>query len=583
MFTVYIFIRFNYKVFYIKEVNNSISLKNSDIKPGTYFMSFEKICDVLKDEDPVETKKLHGILLNFINKEVSNSKNNNINIYTICMHPSRKCNLGCKYCFAMDGNDYLPKEGISVENAKKAINYLVNDYAKEAKEYRVDISGSGEPLLKFDFIKEISEYCKIKSNEISKEIKIMFPTNATLLNDEIVDFLSSAHNILPGVSIDGDYYHSANRLKKNGENAYNMIDKGIHKLKSSFGIAVTITHINEDVDRVYDYLYYHYPLADSISMQFVRDYDDSETSFYDINMDNVVEHYVKLTKLLYHHIENNDYEYVYKLIRGSDMFGVFLCRSLLKGKVKKRRCGAGVNTISVDDDGKLYACSVMNGDLNFKVGDIQEGIDNALQDKFINANVDNHNKCKKCWAAYICSGECFAKSYLTTGNIFDTNDKMCQLKRRLIEISIGFTEVLKKKQPLAYEKIRRFKIDKSKGDWSLWVANEFLKSRRAKADYDELLYCVQRGEKGIKYSKYIELIKKYVVGIKLYDLTEDDIYKIKMPAIVLNNKNKRFYRYYLLQSIEKGVCKIYNPINGDVVSIELDDFMKNVSNKILSD
>ena len=155
-----------------------------------------------------------------LSQDISTLKKN-YPVYTLCMHPSRTCNLVCKYCFANDSKEYLSKKGIDIKMAKKAIDFLVDNYGNNANKYQIDIAGSGEPLLKFDFIKQLDEYCLAKSSEVGKEIKIMFPTNATLLNEEMLEYLNKSSTILLGISLDGNEEQSANRLLKNGENAFN--------------------------------------------------------------------------------------------------------------------------------------------------------------------------------------------------------------------------------------------------------------------------------------------------------------------------------------------------------------------------
>jgi len=49
----------------------------------------------------------------------------------------------------------LPQNNISVETAIKAIDYFILEYGKDGLMYTIDLAGSGEPLLRFDFIKTI--------------------------------------------------------------------------------------------------------------------------------------------------------------------------------------------------------------------------------------------------------------------------------------------------------------------------------------------------------------------------------------------------------------------------------------------
>lgn len=587
MFTINILEGFGKKILFIKELNNSILInKKMSLEEGVHFISEEKLLEIIKSQSEEEYSKFKNIILKsqkVLSQDISTLKKN-YPVYTLCMHPSRTCNLVCKYCFANDSKEYLSKKGIDIKMAKKAIDFLVDNYGNNANKYQIDIAGSGEPLLKFDFIKQLDEYCLAKSSEVGKEIKIMFPTNATLLNEEMLEYLNKSSTILLGISLDGNEEQSANRLLKNGENAYKNIAQGAKLIDRPFGIAVTITHINEAVDEVYDYLYKEFPKADSISMQFVRNYDLlSDISFYKINIDNLVLHYKKLVDNLLVHINEKDYNYVYTLLRGSDTFGKYIFRCLKKGLLCTERCGAGKSAISVDDNGDIYSCSVANGDEYFKIGNLDEGIDLKKQEKFRKTNVTCNKSCKKCWAAYICSGECLVKSYLTNNNIYEPNKKICELKLQLIKLSILFVEKLKNENPESYKILRDFKVDNTKFDTSLWTINYFLKSRNIQISYKNLMEKVERTKYGIRPDKLKEFIKQYDNDFKFIEITNLNIYSnINYPAIAYINRFKYAYQYLIIEGFENNVLKIRDARNNDIVEVQASEFENEISNIIMS-
>lgn len=86
--------------------------------------------------------------------------------YTLCIHPSRKCNLQCKYCFGEE--EYLPSCEISLDMAIQAIDFIVLNHGVTGSLYTIDLSGSGEPLLRLDFIKELDKHCETLRNKTGK-------------------------------------------------------------------------------------------------------------------------------------------------------------------------------------------------------------------------------------------------------------------------------------------------------------------------------------------------------------------------------------------------------------------------------
>ena len=586
MFTVKIFTELNNKILYIKDINNSIILnKEIDLEEGEYSLKRDELLNIIKKQSE-EYDKYEKIILK--SKEITNEDINNISkeyfVYILCMHPSRTCNLACKYCFAQDGEEYLPKKGIDIETAKKAVDFLVSDYGKNAVKYQIDIAGSGEPLLKYDFIKELDEYCALKSSEIGKEIKIMFPTNATLLNDEMLEYLNKSSTILLGISLDGNKEHSSNRLLKNGENAYDSIAKGAKLINRPFGIAVTITHNNEEVDEVFDYLYNEFPLADSISMQFVRNYDlSSDISFYKIDIDNLFNHYKKLVDNIFKHIDKKDYDYVLTLLRGSDTFGKYIFKALNKGKLHVERCGAGKGTICVDDNGDIYSCSVANGDEYFKIGNIQEGIDKEKQEKFKKVNVNCNDHCKNCWGAYICGGECLVKARLSSGSIYEPNLRICELKLKLIQLSIAFTEKLKKDYYEAYKYLKNFRVDNTLLDTSLWAINYYLKSKDIHVPYKILMEKVQRGKYGVDPNDLFGVLKKYDEKINVVKVDDFSKYKdMNYPAIAYINRFKYYYGYLIVEGFDGEKLKIRDMRKEESMWLPLEDFHKDVSSILMA-
>ena len=79
------------------------------------------------------------------------------------------CNLRCSYCYGDEGN-YSNNGVMTLEIAKKSIDFLVN----KAKSNRLSICFfGGEPLLKFDLIKDIVQYCKEISTKTDKKFGLV--------------------------------------------------------------------------------------------------------------------------------------------------------------------------------------------------------------------------------------------------------------------------------------------------------------------------------------------------------------------------------------------------------------------------
>lgn len=586
---------FDISVLYICDINNYIYLPNDSI-----------INELDIDEEISEEEFLSFINLNFPEKldkfiKILNSKKNyysdgktKVNEYTICIHPSRKCNLKCKYCFGNE--DYLSSDEISLETAIKAINYIVLDYGVNGSLYTVDLSGSGEPLLRLDFIKKLDEYCDRLRNKIGKQILIKFATNATLVTDEIADYLHNSKCIIYGVSIDGNEKQNLNRQYKSGKPVYSDLIKGIDKINNDLlGLAVTITHQNEEVDEIYSHLYSLGVSA--ISMHFVRDYTDSDTSLYKIDIDNLLFHYNKLLNLIINNIKAGNNEYIMPLIRGDDYFGVLIKKAFFKGNIPKFRCPAGRSKFAVNQNGDLYACSVMNGNRDFYVGNIYDGIDKEKQATFMNSNIEMSEKCNDCWCKNICAGECMANSYLRSKTLYEPTDFLCDLKYQLIPKAITFIEYLRLNYEETYMMIKNFILSSvtfSHSDSATWAVLKFLKNKKCNVTFSEvsnslsamkIIEC-NSFEKGI-HPQYVEkYLSNYDNNIcAVYINNVDSFEEVKQFPIIayLNKVESPYYQYLYIEKIEKNFI-YFNSVQYDTVkSIGIQEFLDKFSSVFIGD
>lgn len=586
---------FNINILYICDINNYLYLQDDSI-----------INEIDIDKEISEEEFLNFINLNFPEKldefiknlnrkkHVDKQEKTKINEYTICIHPSRKCNLKCKYCFGEE--DYLPCDEISLETAIKAINYIVLDYGVNGSLYTVDLSGSGEPLLRLDFIKKLDEYCDRLRNKIGKQILIKFATNATLVTDEIADYLHNSKCIIYGVSIDGNEKQNLNRQYKSGKPVYSDLIKGIDKINNDLlGLAVTITHQNEEVDEIYSHLYSLGVSA--ISMHFVRDYTDSDTSLYKIDIDNLLFHYNKLLNLIINNIKAGNNEYIMPLIRGDDYFGVLIKKAFFKGNIPKFRCPAGRSKFAVNQNGDLYACSVMNGNRDFYVGNIYDGIDKEKQATFMNSNIEMSEKCNDCWCKNICAGECMANSYLRSKTLYEPTDFLCDLKYQLIPKAITFIEYLRLNYEETYMMIKNFILSSvtfSHSDSATWAVLKFLKNKKCNVTFSEvsnslsamkIIEC-NSFEKGI-HPQYVEkYLSNYDNNIcAVYINNVDSFEEVKQFPIIayLNKVESPYYQYLYIEKIEKNFI-YFNSVQYDTVkSIGIQEFLDKFSSVFIGD
>lgn len=578
-FTINVFMENKLKIAYIKEINNYFQVNVSEVKVGEYKVDEDILLQIIKENSAQQYEKFQRIIegRKQLNDKDIVQYDGNSERFVMCLHPSRTCNLACRYCFAQ--HDYLPEKRMSIDIAKKAIDFFIYSFAKNANQFVIDLSGSGEPLLQFNFIKEIEEYVSLKRDELGKDIMIMFCTNGTLLDKEKADYLKSKSRIILGVSIDGNREDNKNRVYPNQEESYKDVLKGIDLLApKKVGLAVTFTKYNENVDEIF-YTLSDVDNCDCVSIQNVRDFSQSEYSFDKVNLKNVFNSYERLIDKIIKNILTDNFDYFEKMIKGSDTLGMYIQKVLYKGNLNLYRCSAGKNRIAVDDNGLVYTCSVMNGCEEFCIGSIFDGLNMEKINKFTKPfMVSDH--CKNCWAAYVCSGECNANSYYTHGELYRPNDKLCKYRKKLIRLAIYFWTSLESLNNEKYKQARQMVYRVSKfivQDKGAWVVTTFLKKKGINKHYEDVLDNLYQDENGISPFE----IKRYLnenteMKFEVFKINDMNILKeVKLPAIGYLNKNAvPYYEYCLILEIDNTYVKIKIMRNNMEIKVSYDELMK---------
>ena len=109
-------------------------------------------------------------------------------VKALCLHICHDCNLRCKYCFADEGAYHARREFMSLEVAKKAIDFLIENSGNR-KILETDFFG-GEPLMNFDVVKETVYYAKEQAAKRGKKFLFTLTTNGALLKDDGAQFLN---------------------------------------------------------------------------------------------------------------------------------------------------------------------------------------------------------------------------------------------------------------------------------------------------------------------------------------------------------------------------------------------------------
>ena len=353
-------------------------------------------------------------------------------IKAVCLNIIHGCNLRCKYCFADEGEYNGHKGVMSVETAKKAIDYVVKRSGPR-RNIEIDLFG-GEPTMIMDKVKEIIAYARENEKAWKKNIRFTMTTNATLLTEEMMDFMDKEMgNII--LSLDGRKEVNDNvRIKVDGSGSYDDILPNIKRMiekrdkSKHYYVRGTFTGANTDF------------------------YEDVKAmvneGFREISIEPVVLEKGHFLELKEEHLpeifENYDklYNEMARRKKEGDEFNFYHFNIDLNGGpcVYKRisGCGAGFEYVAITPQGEVYPCHQFVGKEEFKLGSIYDDTyDAELGKKFKKAHIYNKPKCRECWARFYCSGGCQANNFAFNGDMNIPYEIGCKMQKKRIECAIA--------------------------------------------------------------------------------------------------------------------------------------------------
>lgn len=353
-------------------------------------------------------------------------------IKAMCLNIAHDCNLKCRYCFASEGEYNGVRELMSFEVGKKAIDFVIENSGPRHN-IEVDLFG-GEPLMNFEVVKQIVDYAKTQEKIHNKNIRFTITTNATLLNEENMDYIDkNMGNVV--LSIDGRKEVNDNiRKRYDGSGTYNSIlpkiKRMVERRDKNKQYYVRGTFTRENLDFYDDVISLANEGFREISVEPVVLEPENELSLRKEDLSVIFEQYDKLTDLIireqrdgnsfkfYHfNIDVNGGPCVYKRISG---------------------CGAGHEYVAVTPEGDIFPCHQFVGNDDFKLGNVFEGkLNQGMMNTFKNGHIYNKPKCMECWARFYCSGGCQANNYNFNEDIHIPYELGCEMMKKRIECAIA--------------------------------------------------------------------------------------------------------------------------------------------------
>ena len=355
----------------------------------------------------------------------------NAPVKALCLNVSHDCNLRCKYCFASTGDFGLGRKTMSVETAKKAIDFVVKRSGVRHN-IEVDFFG-GEPLMAMDTVKETVKYARSIEGEKGKAFRFTMTTNGVLLNQENIDYINEEMSNCV-LSLDGrPEVNDRHRPTVAGTGSYDVIVPKFKKLVETRGdkdYYLRGTFTRDNLDFAADVIHIASEGFESVSVEPAVGKPDDPFAVREEDLPQVKAEYDKLAHYLLDHPEVNFFHFNVDLAQGP---------CVIK---RMRGCGAGCEYVCITPDGDIYPCHQFVGNEEFKLGNVYDDtFDMELSSRFAGMNIYTRKECGNCWAKFYCSGGCSAANYNTNSDITQPSHVGCEMERKRLECAIAIKAI----------------------------------------------------------------------------------------------------------------------------------------------
>jgi uncharacterized protein len=373
-------------------------------------------------------------------------RQNRIPVKTFVMHVTDTCNLNCGYCYYHAGGQLPEGKAMATDVSCKTVDFLMD--ASGALDKVELIFFGGEPLLNFKLIVEVVDYAKKTAARRGKTVDFALTTNATLLTEKKVAFLTE-NRIGITVSIDGlPKVHDRYRRFPDGSPSFEVIMPGVKRLLNANGGKPVVARVTVASD----------PGNVPASLDYLLDLGFAEAGFAPVTTTNPTYRLDKNgMKQLLAQFEILSERFLDRA-REDRFFGftnlIDLLVTLHEGEVKTYPCGAGLGLFSVSVDGGIYLCQRLTGEGKAAMGNIFSGFNEAKVENFKRTlHISSKPRCRKCWAQVICAGGCYHEALVREGELTAANLHYCDWIKRWIEIGFKVYGRLQSENPNYLDKL----------------------------------------------------------------------------------------------------------------------------------
>ncbi|MBC7907109.1 MAG: SPASM domain-containing protein [Rhodospirillaceae bacterium] len=321
-------------------------------------------------------------------------------VHAFSLAVAQKCNLGCTYCYAQQGEFGGAARDMALDTALQAVDMLVAATPPGGK-FNLAFLG-GEPLANRAVLRAATTHAADMAARHGITPSFAITTNGTLLTPGDAEFFDQ-HGFAVTISLDGRAEdHDRLRPFKGGRGSFDRIMTNVRPMlvgqsRMQVSARVTVTPDNLALRPVLDDFIaegFH-----SVGFSALLKAPNGQGEMKPDQLD------AMLAELLLCGEEFERRTAAGQPYPFANMQNAM--REISRGTHRPYPCGAGAGYFGVSADGDLAACHRFVGDDNGAMGTLATGIDLDRQSRWLTErHVHRQTPCSVCWARYLCGGGC---------------------------------------------------------------------------------------------------------------------------------------------------------------------------------
>jgi len=321
-------------------------------------------------------------------------------VHALSLAVAQRCNLGCGYCYAQQGDFGGAAKNMPLDTARRAVELLVEAAAPGARLTLAFLGG--EPLVNRAVLQGATRHAVDLAARRGVQVTFSITTNGTLVTEADGDFFEE-HGFAVTVSLDGPReVHDALRPDRQGRGSFDRTLRNVRPLLArqrhmQVSARVTVTPRNLGLRQTLEQF-----VAEGFHSVGFSPMLSSQGGTGEMQADDL--------EIMLGEMVDCGHEYERRTRDGQRFPFANLAnalREIERGTHRPYPCGAGAGYLGVSADGDLSTCHRFVGDAEGAMGTLASGVDVGRQSAWLaDRHVHRQEPCRSCWARYLCGGGC---------------------------------------------------------------------------------------------------------------------------------------------------------------------------------